>query len=109
MLRDRAHARKQVSIEAKVLSPDLSECVDCIVNDVSEGGALISLRSDARVPDRIYLWQARTQTSLECEVRWRRLNLVGLKFIAPESVEARALMKVCSPPVVVLPLMHKSA
>jgi hypothetical protein len=111
MLRERAHTRQQVSIEAKVLAPDLSKCVDCTISDVSPGGALIALRSDARVPDRIYLWQAETEASLECEVRWRKLNLVGLKFVAPESPEARVLIKACLPQAhaIVPPRLRRSA
>jgi hypothetical protein len=99
---ERAHVRQQVSVEAKVFAPDLSSCVDCMINDVSPGGALVSLRSDARVPDRIYLWQAQTGTNLECEVRWRKLNLIGLKFMAPESPQVRALIKACLPPAQII-------
>lgn len=109
MLRERAHTRQQVSIAAKVLAPDLSKCVDCMINDVSAGGALISLRGDARVPDRIYLWQAQTGTNLECEVRWRKLNLIGLKFTAPYKPEVHVLLRACSPPAVAQPQLRRSA
>jgi len=98
MLRERAYLRQRVSIDGKILSPDLVTCVDCVVKDVSPGGALVSIRGEATVPDRIYLWQSRTGTSLECEVRWRKLNLVGLKFVEAESLAVRALVKACSPP-----------
>ncbi len=111
MLRERAHTRQQVSIGAKVLAPDLTSCADCVIKDVSPGGALISVRGEAQVPDRIYLWQAQTETSLECEVRWRKLNLIGLQFVAPEDLQVRALLRACSPPAqpLVMPRLRKSA
>jgi hypothetical protein len=95
MHRERAFTRHLVSIGAKILSPDLATCVECVVKDISEGGALVALRGEASVPDRIYLWQARTGASFECEVRWRKLNLVGLKFIDADALELRALLSTC--------------
>jgi hypothetical protein len=99
MLQDRAHERLRVSIEGKILAPDLSSVVDCMIQDVSAGGALISVRAGTEVPDRFYLWQAQTGTKLECEVRWRRPGLVGLSFVAPETLKVRALIRACRPPV----------
>lgn len=79
--RERANPRQSVHIKARIVCPDLSRCVDCTVLDVSEGGALASVRTQVTVPDRIYLWQPVSQTMIECEVRWRKLNLLGLKFL----------------------------
>lgn len=79
---NRALARHQVQIDGKIVSPDISCCVECVVKDISEGGALVSTRGNApAVPDRVYLWQSQTGTIFECEVRWRKRNLLGLKFI----------------------------
>ena len=78
----RKHTRQKVHVDGKITSPDMTFCVDCVMKDVSEGGALVSTLDNAEgMPDRIYLWQSKTGTVFECEVRWRKFNLVGLKFI----------------------------
>lgn len=97
MHRERAFTRHQVRIEAKILSPDLVSCIECVVMDVSRGGALVSVRSAATVPDRVYLWQAKTETILECEVRWRKFGLIGLKFIEQDTDELNTLIEACVP------------
>ena len=80
----RAFVRQQVHIDAKIAAPDMSSCVDCVVVDISENGALVSAsRNAAAIPDRVYLWQSKTGIVFECEVRWRKLNLVGLRFVDP--------------------------
>lgn len=79
--RERAHQRHVVAVEAKLLSPDMSRCIDCVIRDISEGGALVTVRGEAVVPARVYLWQATAEAMVECEVRWNKLNLIGLKFL----------------------------
>jgi hypothetical protein len=98
MFHERAFTRHQVAIPGKVLSPDLSSCVGCTVKDVSEGGVLVSLADQSELSDRIYLWQAETGVSIPCEVRWQKLNLVGLKFADVNSPAVRALTRICLPP-----------
>ena len=97
MLHARAHARQPVNVTAKVLAPDLSICADCIVKDVSAGGVLIHLSDGSPVPDRVYIWREESQAILECRVQWRKINLVGLSFVAPESAAVRAFVKTCTP------------
>lgn len=78
----RTQHRYGVRIEGKLMSPDMSFCVDVVVRNLSEDGALISaLASAGDIPERVYLWQARTRTLFECTVQWRRHDrFVGLKF-----------------------------
>lgn len=98
MYDNRAFTRHQVRIDGKLLSPDMSFCVDCTVNDISEGGAQVSVRASAEVPARVYLWQAETGAFFECDVRWRKLHLIGLHFIDIASrTQSRALIERCKP------------
>jgi hypothetical protein len=78
----RAHLRHGVRIEGKLMSPDMSFCVDVVVRNLSEDGALINALAPVHmVPGRVYLWQARTRTLFECEVQWRKNDrLLGLRF-----------------------------
>jgi len=97
MFKERAFARHEVSIDGKILSPNLANCVNCAIKDVSDGGALIAIGEDAELSDRVYLWQAQTGTTLECEVRWRKPGLVGLKFADSDAPAVRALTRICKP------------
>lgn len=94
---NRASPRHQVRINGKILSPDGSCTVDCVVKDISEGGALVNVRSNVVLGSRVYLWQAETGTLFECDVRWRKLDHVGLHFIDIASrAKVRALIDRCT-------------
>jgi hypothetical protein len=90
----RSYERQAVHIEGKIASPDMSACVACVVLNISDGGALVSLcRNTSPIPDRVYLWQAKTGTVFECEIRWRKLNFIGLRFVdGAGSAKARAVI-----------------
>ncbi len=92
--RQRAFVRQQVDAAAKLFAPDMTTCIHCTVKDVSQGGALVAIRGEASVPDRVYLWQDEIETMIECEVRWRKLNLVGLRFI-DDPRKVRAFVNSC--------------
>jgi PilZ domain len=51
------------------------------VKDISAGGAMAQVASSAAVPTRVYLWQSKTWTFFECEVKWRKPGQIGLHFI----------------------------
>jgi hypothetical protein len=78
----RAHPRYGVRIEGKLMSPDMMFCVDVVIRDLSEGGALVNVVPPVgTVPERVYLWQAQTRTLFECKVRWRKNTYqLGLHF-----------------------------
>ena len=78
----RAHPRYGVRIEGKLMSPDMVFCVDVVIRDLSEDGAMVSALAPAdTVPERVYLWQAQTRTLFECKVQWRKNDcLLGLRF-----------------------------
>jgi hypothetical protein len=85
----RALPRYEVQIEGKLMSPDMSFCVDVLIKDLSEDGALVSALAPANlVPDRAYLWQAKTRTLFECTVQWRKnQRLLGVQFTGTGSRE----------------------
>jgi hypothetical protein len=92
----RASPRHKVSFTGKLLSADLSLCVNCVVEDLSVGGAQVRVPVRETVPDRIYLWQSKTGGFFECDVRWRKPGLMGLHFIDIASRQkSRALIERC--------------
>ena len=96
----RMHPRYGVQIEGKLMSPDISQCVDVIVRNVSESGALVTaLGPTDELPERLYLWQRQTRTLFECVVQWRnRDRIMGLRFTEECSrVSVRELLNTVVP------------
>lgn len=96
----RTQPRYDVQIEGKLMSPDMALCVDVVVRNLSEDGAMISALAHANmVPERVYLWQARTRTLFECQVRWRKNDrLLGLHFTENCSrLSVQALLDAAAP------------
>jgi hypothetical protein len=96
----RAFPRYQVSVAGKLVSPDMSCCVDIEIRDLSEDGAFVSSKVPVSLPDRIYLWEAKRGTIFECAVRWRRLDrFFGLQFTDSASrARRRALIEAATSP-----------
>lgn len=78
----RAHPRYGVRIDGRLMSADMSFSVNVIITNLSEDGATImALAPVDTIPERAYLWQARTQTLFECDVQWRRKpRVIGVYF-----------------------------
>ncbi len=94
----REFPRHPVQIAGKLISADMLCCVDVVIRELSEGGALVNSAAPAAFPKRGYLWQAKTGTLFECEVRWRKNSrLFGLRFTDDSSrARLRALISACA-------------
>lgn len=94
----RGFSRNDVRIDGRVMAPDMSCVMDCVIENLSEDGALVSTSLPARMPQRAYLWQAQTGTLFECDVRWRKNDrLFGLHFVdAAARSRRRALIEASS-------------
>jgi hypothetical protein len=54
----------------------------CIVVDVSDGGAKLMVRNIESLPSRFKLmWSHAENTGFDCEVRWRDPGAVGVEFV----------------------------
>lgn len=94
--RKRAFVRQPVTVAARLFAPDMTTSLDCVLRDISQGGALVAVADNASVPDRLYLWQEDVGAMVPCEVRWRRHDIVGLKFIGDRE-KVQALVACCLP------------
>lgn len=54
--------------------------MDCVVRNISEGGACIELDGGARLPDEVNLRIPRKGRSFLARLIWRQANRVGLAF-----------------------------
>lgn len=95
--KQRAFRRQPVTVAARLFTCDMSTAVDCVVRDISPGGALVMVADTASVPDRLYLWQEDAGVMVPCELSWRRHDVVGLKFLGSDKEKVQALVARCLP------------
>jgi PilZ domain len=76
----RAFLRHQVRKNGKVLFMDQPFFVECIIRNISEDGALLSMLVSVAMPPEILLWEEKTQRLYECTIRWRKDHMVGVQF-----------------------------
>src|SRR5262245_50290583 len=90
VINNRAHPRLKADLKARLLSLDGRCNYNCMVVDVSEGGARVASAHVALIPSRVFL--AVADDILECDVRWRRDGQLGLQFIDDVSRLKRAAL-----------------
>jgi hypothetical protein len=76
----RIFPRYQVRKDARLLFVDKPCFVECTIRDISEDGALLRLLGSVALPPLVLLWEGRTGTMHECQVRWRNGDVVGVHF-----------------------------
>ena len=74
----RRQPRIPAQIPAKIVLPFLA--VDCVIRDLSDGGARLDLQTDELVPRIFDLFADGTVGFRTCEVIWRARDGVGVSF-----------------------------
>jgi hypothetical protein len=84
--RDRVHKRKPIQRIAWVVD-HLGQRHSCHMSDVSDGGARLELPPGV-VPPPIFVLSLAEIGKVHrcCEVRWRRGDAVGVRFISPQEL-----------------------
>jgi hypothetical protein len=86
----RRSQRRRVLKEGKLIFGKAHSVVDCIIDNVSEGGAHVRITSSHGVPQDFYLVEANRGIIHKAEVAWRTTTGIGLKILGPlEDVAAR--------------------
>ena len=99
----RAEQRHRVLKKATVYSTDGMFTIDCIVRDLSTGGARISVAGEfCLVPDHFNLVMAHSGETFPAEKRWQRGGEVGLMFLGAHG----AAMHKARAPGVAEPVAH---
>ena len=78
----RAAARRRVLLAGKLVYGDADLTIPCGIRDLSESGARVRVSGPVALPQKLILVEQRTGQAFECEIAWRRLPEVGLKFLA---------------------------
>ena len=82
----RKAARHRLIKSAKVILHDEGVIHDCIVFDLSAGGALVELKNIAAIPPEITL-RFSTGGMFLAQCRWQTKKRLGLRFLQRESAE----------------------
>ena len=77
----RANPRREVEIAGRLIFADGSASIDCLIVDLSDGGARITTNLNIALPERVYLWQSDTSNIFDCEVRWQLGTSSGLSIV----------------------------
>ncbi|WP_439572660.1 PilZ domain-containing protein [Phreatobacter sp.] len=81
----RGTARRDLSYPLAIELPADGRLLPCMMNDISKGGARVTLREDGEVPDRFVLRLDNAgRATRQCRLVWRRGNELGVAFIEPE-------------------------
>ena len=79
---NRGADRSRVFRAGKIIYNNKMSVSDCHVRDLSSAGCRVVLESLAGIPDHFTLHILTADSKHECEVAWRKSNMMGLRFIA---------------------------
>ena len=77
----RARFRRTLLRNAKIVYGDRSSMMDCVIVNISEAGAKLRPADIPLCPDQFSL-QLHGGHYLDCEVVWRRQNVLGVRFVS---------------------------
>lgn len=71
--------------------------VECLVRDMSAGGAKLKMVNDTPIPNTFQLHIPLDGVSVNCEVRWREKNQLGIAFVSEVVITEQAKRQVVTP------------
>ncbi|MCA3560295.1 MAG: PilZ domain-containing protein [Aestuariivirga sp.] len=79
----RAHPRHRVFKRVKAVFNSRRSVIDCVMRDLSAGGARLSCPTVAQVPDQFQLLFVAEREMRDVRVAWRSLTECGVQFLSP--------------------------
>lgn len=84
----REHPREATSQRARVFyGPGMAHWADCVIVDLSRGGARLQVASIYPLPPRFVVLQLADGLVYDVRTRWRRGDMTGVAFDAKTSLE----------------------
>jgi hypothetical protein len=80
MANHRSTPRYRTLLKGRVIFPNKQSTMDCVVRDLSEGGARLHIGHHDTVPDHFSLYVPLKETTYQVTVRWRQNEDVGVMF-----------------------------
>ena len=82
MVNQRAHLRREVSIETRLLLRyDPPRVIRCRIVDVSKGGVKVEIDVRYPLPPQVVIMRGEDENIHECRTVWQMDRTVGLMFI----------------------------
>jgi hypothetical protein len=87
---DSRHAvRKRLYNQGKLFfGDDVAFVIDCIINDITDGGARVQVDTRAAVAEEFWLVHLMDHTAYRATVAWRRHGSVGLRLISRHDLKS---------------------
>jgi hypothetical protein len=82
MSEQRRAERRKIFVGARIVFNKAYASADCIVRNVGDGGARLTIVPGVAVPDTIRLDVPRWEASLSARVIWRDADDVGIVFLS---------------------------
>ena len=83
MIKDKRKTRRQSMRYTAWIAPKPGELHGCVLSDISDTGARISVEDADTIPDSFMLLLARNGRALRpCRVIWRKPQQLGVNFVA---------------------------
>jgi hypothetical protein len=93
-LEARGEGRKRTLLGAKVVSRDGIYSCDCMIREISDSGARISISSSIIIASPFFLIDHQSQIMFEAKVVWRNASQAGLKFVDKHTLNNVEKLKV---------------
>jgi hypothetical protein len=81
----RMQLRRRVLKEGKALARPPAGTIDVIIKDVSDGGARLETDAGLTLPEKFALVMPALGIMTQCEVRWQKGTVVGVRLTGPPS------------------------
>lgn len=72
--------RVRTLLSGRIVFHDGAYSYECVVRDMSEGGARVEIPSARMLPRRFYFLTSRDEIAFDAELVWRTRVMAGIKF-----------------------------
>ena len=83
----RRSQRPRVLLAGRLIYGDAWMTIDCTIRDLTPDGAKLRLSGPAALPPQVTLIEIGSGMAHACEVTWRRLPDLGLKFLSTDDLK----------------------
>ena len=84
---DQRRARRpRVFLAGRLIHGDAWLTLDCVIRDLTDTGARLKLPGPAALPSQVTLIEVGTGMAHACEVSWRRLPEIGVRFLSSDDL-----------------------
>ena len=88
----RASPRRRVLKRGKVVFNASNSVIDCMIRDISQGGARIACAQTAALPDHFTLVSVPERELRDVRIAWRHMGEVGVQFTSEPRKALRLLV-----------------